>query len=104
GPEDHDLADDEQQHPQVLGVHAGAAVRRRRTVVIVIVVVVDGRVGEGGGFHLVLDQAAVSAAPRSATTCSISMFDALRTRAMRSWRSQPERSSGSVEITTEFTV
>ena len=38
GPEDHDLGDDEKQHPEVGRVHPRGAVGRRRPVVLVLVV------------------------------------------------------------------
>ena len=44
-----------------------------------------------------------TASADSATTCSTGLFDALRTRSMRSARSQPERVDGSVEITMSST-
>ena len=37
GPEDHDLGDDEKQHPEHRRVHARGAVGRRRAVVLVLV-------------------------------------------------------------------
>ena len=39
----------------------------------------------------------------AATTCSTGLFVALRTRSIRSARSQPERVAGSVEITMSST-
>jgi hypothetical protein len=51
GPEDHDLRDDEEQHPEHLGLDPRRPVGRRRAVVDVPVA---GRVmpgGDGGGFH-----------------------------------------------------
>src|SRR3954462_13108351 len=50
GPEDHDLRDDEQQHPEERGVDARRPVGLGRTVVVVVVpVVVD--VGGGSGHY-----------------------------------------------------
>ena len=59
--------DDEQQHPEERGLHARGAVGLRRTVVVVVVGV---RAGGRRRLPSVCAQAAVSAAPRSATRCA----------------------------------
>ena len=80
-------------------------VRRRRAVVLVLVVPVAWAM-------LAASIVALAMRPeprswwscRSTTTCSTSAEVAWRTRSIRFERSQPERSSGSVEMTTSSTV
>ena len=92
GPEDHDLRDDEEQHPEQLLVHPRAAVGLRRAMVVVVVVMLErDRRADSGGLHQWFLPAAGAARSGSATMCSTSMFEALRTREMRSARIQPER-------------
>ena len=79
--------------------------RRRRAVVLA-----RGRaagVGDAGGLHRALlgrPARAVGLGLGSTTTCSTGTAVAPRTRSIRFERSQPERSPGSVEITTSSTL
>src|SRR6185312_14499321 len=94
-PEDHDLGDDEQQHPEQLRLDARGAVGRRWTVVVVL------GVGDRGGFHDV--PYATASAVSADSTCSTGLLDARRTRSMRSARIHPERVAGRVEMTMSST-
>ena len=81
--EEHDLRDDEKQHPEELRLDPRRDVGLGRAVMLF-----DGSVG--GGFHQ---------PPPSLTTWS-TVFPLERcTRPMRSLRIHPERVSGKVEIT-----
>ena len=87
GPEDHDLADDEKQHPERPRVDPRRAVGLGRPVVLVVSVV-DRR-----GFHQ------ASAATAADSMCSTGLFVALCTRSTSLSATHFELSSGSVEIT-----
>ena len=66
GPEDHDLGDDEKQHPEQLGLDARGAVGLRRPVVVVVV---DVRVGDRGGFHQAAASSLATRCARPACRC-----------------------------------
>ena len=76
--EEHDLGDDEKQHPEELRLDARGDVGGRRAVMFLVG-------GDGGRFHQ---------APSSLTMCSTGFPVDASTRPMRSARSQPERVSG----------
>ena len=65
-PEDHDLGDDEKQHPEQLRLDARGAVGRRRAVVLVL------GVGDRGGFHGA--PYATASADSATSTCSTGLF------------------------------
>src|SRR5439155_23534025 len=90
GAEDHHLADDEEHHPEQLGLDPRALVGGGRPAVVIAV-------GDACGFHA---QASTGA---FASTCSTALAVARRTRSIRSARSQPDRVAGSVEITMSST-
>src|SRR3954462_14115602 len=88
--EEHDLGDDEKQHPEELGLDPRGDVGRGRAVMLVLVV------GDGGGADCLHQEGTTST---SLTTCSTGVEVVARTRPTRSVRSQPERVSGRVEMT-----
>ena len=97
GPEDHDLGDDEEQHPEQLGLDARGAVRRRRPVV------------RRASCAWAIEAASMTLLtrrprPRRRTRrARPACWTRARTRSMRSARSQPERVAGSVEMTMSST-
>src|SRR3954452_25026947 len=84
--EEHDLADDEEVHPQRLRVDGRREVGRRRPV-MVVVLVVKVCCDSGGFHHAAWPSWAVGDGVWPATTCSTGLPVALRTRATRSARS-----------------
>src|SRR5205807_10522957 len=101
GAEDHHLGDDEKQHPEHLRLRARRAVRGRR--MIGVVVGVRGAVGDARGLHGYA-RAPAGAGATSMTMCSTGTGETPRTRSIRCARSHPERSSGSVEMSTSSTL
>src|SRR3954454_10489565 len=95
--EEHDLADDEEVHPQGLGIDRRREVRRRRPVVLALLLVKV--CCDAGGFHQAgWPSWALGDEVLPATTCSTGLPVAERTRPTRSARSQPERSGSKVEM------
>src|SRR3954453_9887798 len=94
--EEHYLADDEEVHPQRLGIDGRREVRGRRPVVLVLLVKICC---DAGGFHQAASPFSVVGDGFSpAMTCSTGLPVALRTRPTRSVRSHPDRSGANVEM------
>ena len=89
GPEDHDLRDDEKQHPEERGLDPRGAVGLGRPVVIVPVGVAHVR---GGGHY-------ASAFARDSMCSTGTLLVAPRTRSTSLSATHCDEPSGSVEIT-----
>src|SRR4029079_12952523 len=93
GPEDHHLGDDEEQHPEQLGLDARGAVGLRRAVAVLVVDAGVAAVGDRRGFH----QAAASS---RASTCWTGLPLFCSIFSTRPFSTQAERLEGRVEMTT----
>ena len=88
GPEDHDLRDDEKQHPEERGLDPRGAVGLGRAVMVVVGVVRPDRGGSHYASALVRD-----------SMCSTGMLVASRTRSTSLSATHCDEPSGSVEMT-----
>ena len=93
--EDHDLGDDEKQHPERRRLHARGAVRGRRSVVLVL--------GVGDRRRLPCAAPRRWARPFRVDHVLDRLARGARTRSIRSERSQPDFVSANVEITMSST-
>ena len=92
GPEDHDLGDDEKQHPEQRGLDPRGAVGRRRPVVLVLVA--------GARAPARIAPASIRPPPASATRCARpACRSRFATRSTSLSATHFELSSGSVEMT-----
>src|SRR5215217_4898157 len=82
--EEHDLADDEEVHPQGLGIDRGREVRCGRPVMVVPVLVVKVCCDAGGFHQAAWPSGAFADGLPPATTCSTGLPVALRTRPTKS--------------------